>query len=83
MIHPRSDVDGFGEWKVRLSLFDKDGQLVTSWQTAPFGQYEAYLWPPRYVAYTEAMIENPHLWTAETPYLYTPCPGKLWMRGKM
>lgn len=71
MIHPRSDVDGFGEWKVRLSLFDKDGQLVTSWQTRPFGQYEAYLWPPRYVAYTEAMIENPHLWTAETPYLYT------------
>lgn len=71
MIHPRWDVDGFGDWKVRLTLYDSEKNPVTTWQTRPFSQYPSYLWPPRYVAYTETIIEDPKLWTAETPVLYT------------
>ena len=70
-IRPRMDVDGFGDWSVRLTLYDADRQMITSWRTETFCKYMAYLWPPRYVARTETLISSPKLWTAETPYLYT------------
>ncbi|MBS5521000.1 MAG: DUF4981 domain-containing protein [Clostridiales bacterium] len=71
MIHPRNDMPGFGSCHVRLALYDREGQAVSSWETKPFAQYLAYLQPPRYVAYTKEAVLAPHLWTAETPYLYT------------
>lgn len=70
-IWPRMDVDGFGRYYVRLTLYDGEKNPAASWQSRPFADYGAYLWPPRYVARTETVIDSPHLWSGETPYLYT------------
>lgn len=71
MIHPRRDFAMFGNCHVRLSLYDQCQCPVVQWTTRPFSQYPAYLQPPRYVALTKVTVDHPHLWTAETPYLYT------------
>lgn len=71
MIHPRNDVAFFGSSFVRLTLYDGGKNAVASWNTRPFGEYLAYLQPPRYVAYEKMVVDHPHLWTAEAPYLYT------------
>lgn len=71
MVHPRNDVDFFGDCHVRMRLYDSEKNKAASWETKPFKDYLAYLQPPRYVAFTKTEIAGPHLWTAETPYLYT------------
>ena len=70
-IWPRMDVDGFGRYHVRLTLYDGEKNPAASWQSRLFADYGAYLWPPRSCARTETVIDSPHLWSGETPYLYT------------
>lgn len=54
----RLDLKGKG--KVRLQLLDADGKEVRSGQLVGSGRLE-----------TTWRVENPHKWSAETPYLYT------------
>lgn len=60
----------FGELSVKLSLYDPEKKKVTEFCSKNFSEYNAYL-RPKYVATISAVIDNPRLWTAETPDLYT------------
>ena len=70
MLHPNNKVRGYGECFVKLSLYDADGQLVTSFESQPYGKCGFYL-DPKFVAFPSVRIEKPQLWSAEVPYLYT------------
>lgn len=60
----------FAEHYVEASLYDAAGLQVAALQTRSFNDYRGYL-EPRFVANASVKVENPKLWTAETPYLYT------------
>jgi beta-galactosidase len=69
-LYPNNTVAGYGESYVRLSLYDPRKVLVTDFTSDPYGRYCSYL-GQNYVAETSVIITNPHLWSAEEPYLYT------------
>jgi beta-galactosidase len=69
-LYPNNQVNGYGESYVRLSLYNKEKELVQTFQSNPYEKYCFYL-SQNYVAQTSCHIEKPHLWTAEAPYLYT------------
>lgn len=69
-VWPNDTAPLFGDHYVRFTLYDAEGAVVTAFNSGFFGQYLAYL-SPLYVAQETAKVENPILWTAETPYLYT------------
>lgn len=70
MLHPNNTVPGYGECCVRLSLFDAEQELITTFQSDPYAKCGFYLMP-KFVAVPSVKIEKPHLWSSEDPYLYT------------
>ncbi len=70
MLHPNNTVAGYGECKVRLSLYNNVGELITAFSSEPYVACGYYLMP-KFVAFPSAKVTNPHLWSAEDPYLYT------------
>lgn len=69
-LSPNNTLKGYGECSVRLSLYNAMKELVITDQTKPYAEYVAYL-KPHYTAVTSITINEPQLWSAETPYLYT------------
>ena len=69
-LRPNNCVKGYGETYVKLSLYDAEGSPVTQYQSKPYAKCVSYL-GNNYVAVASAVIDKPHLWSAETPYLYT------------
>ena len=69
-VWPNDRTPLYGDHYVHFTLYDAKGQEVTSFNSGFFGQYLAYL-SPLYVVQETKTVENPVLWTAETPYLYT------------
>ncbi len=70
MLQPNNKVRGYGECHVRLSLYNAEEELVTVFQSQPYAKCSVYL-EPRFTAFSSKLLENPHLWSAEEPYLYT------------
>lgn len=70
MVHPNNQVPLYGEHHVQMSLYDAQQKKVAEFRTIPFAECTAYL-DPRYMAKPSIEINNPHLWSSETPYLYT------------
>lgn len=69
-IWPDLSIPLYGENQVKLSLYDKTGNKVHEFFSKIFSEYNDYLCP-KYVAKVNATINEPLLWTAETPDLYT------------
>ncbi len=70
ILYPNSNVNGYGDCSVRLSLYNAEQELVTTFRSEPYQNYCFYL-NQNYVAQTSVTIVKPHLWSAEDPYLYT------------
>lgn len=70
MVLPNNQVALYGEHYVEMTLYDADKKKVAEFGTIPFAECTAYL-DPRYMAKPSVEIDNPHLWSSETPYLYT------------
>lgn len=68
-VYPNNYVSGYGDAKVRLSLYDHEQTLVTQLETPRFADCGVYL-QELYVARVKTTIRNPKLWSDETPYLY-------------
>lgn len=69
-IWPNQTHPFFGDLRVKLSLYDQNKEKVTEFYSQNFSEYNAYL-RPKFVARVSTVIDNPALWTAETPTLYT------------
>lgn len=69
-LHPNNTVEGYGECYVILSLYDAKKELVTTFQSVPYAKCGFYL-QPKFIAVPSINIDNPYLWSAEDPYLYT------------
>ncbi|HWT75481.1 MAG TPA: glycoside hydrolase family 2 TIM barrel-domain containing protein [Mobilitalea sp.] len=67
---PNNKVRGYGECQVKLSLYDADHRLVTTFTSIPYAKCRDYL-KPQFVSSAAAKITKPHLWSVEDPYLYT------------
>ncbi|WP_420489701.1 glycoside hydrolase family 2 TIM barrel-domain containing protein [Neobacillus vireti] len=63
-------VKGYGETYVKLSLYDAENNLVNSFSSTTYAQCGFYLMP-KFIAFASITVEKPHLWSAESPYLYT------------
>ncbi|MCQ2082300.1 MAG: DUF4981 domain-containing protein [Lachnospiraceae bacterium] len=59
----------FADNYVNISLYDEANNLVSTFSTKKFSAYDAYL-APKYVAFESVVVDNPSLWTAESPTLY-------------
>ncbi|MDF2988513.1 MAG: glycoside hydrolase family 2 barrel, partial [Eubacterium sp.] len=70
ILQPNNKVSGYGECHVKLSLYNAEKEIVTVFQSKPYAKYGVYL-EPKFTAFSSAIVENPHLWSAEEPYLYT------------
>lgn len=70
MLLPNNRVGGYGECSVKLSLYNAEKELVTVFQSQPYAKCGIYL-EPKFTAFPSALVENPRLWSAEEPYLYT------------
>ena len=70
MLLPNNRVVGYGESQVRLSLYDAEKKLVTTYKSEPYAKCGVYL-EPKFIAFTTTTVERPHLWSEEHPYLYT------------
>lgn len=68
-VYPNNQASGYGEAKVRLSLYDQEQTLVTQLETPNFADCGVYL-QELYVAKVKKTIPNPKLWSDESPYLY-------------
>ena len=66
MLLPNNKVRDYGECYVRLSLYNSEKELVTSFQSSPYAKCGIYL-EPKYTAFTSVIIESPKLWSAESP----------------
>jgi beta-galactosidase len=82
MLHPNNQVRGYGECFVKLSLYDAEQQLVTSFESNPYVKCGFYL-DPKFVAVPSVKIEKPQLWSAEVPYLYTLVMETIDSEGKV
>lgn len=69
-IYPNNQVPLYGEHHVEMTLYDAEQRKVAEFETISFKDCTAYL-DPRYMAQPSVLIENPKLWSSETPYLYT------------
>lgn len=69
-IWPDNTVPYFGSCRVRVSLFDRDGNLFAAHTTARFADHTRYL-EARYVINEKFSLPAPRLWDCEDPYLYT------------
>lgn len=69
-IWPNDQVPLFGEYHAAMTLYNREKEKVAEFEALPFHTFREYL-GPRFVAHASTIIRNPHLWTAETPYLYT------------
>ena len=70
MLLPNNTVKGYGECYVKLSLYNADQELVTTFQSDTYAKCGYYLMP-KFIAFTSVMVKKPRLWSAEEPYLYT------------
>lgn len=70
MLLPNNTVEGYGESKVRLSLYDSNEELITTFNSEPYAACGYYLMP-KFTAFPSIKVLRPHLWSAEDPYLYT------------
>lgn len=70
ILQPNNRVRNYGECYVKLSLYDSRKKLVSSFQSIPYAKCGFYL-EPKFIAHPSVIIENPNLWSAEAPYLYT------------
>jgi beta-galactosidase len=70
VLQPNNRVRGYGECYVKLSLYDEEKKLVSSFQSQPYAKCGFYL-EPKFIASPSVKVERPHLWSAEDPYLYT------------
>jgi beta-galactosidase len=68
-VYPNNQADCYGDAHVRMSLYDRDHKLVTQFETPKFANCGFYL-QELYVAKVNQLVERPHLWSDETPYLY-------------
>ncbi len=69
-LEPNNQESGYGETRVRISLFNEENELVKSFYSESYEKCGVYL-QPLYIAEPSAVIENPNLWSDENPYLYT------------
>ncbi len=67
---PNNKTKRYGETYTKSYLYDADNKLITTLETKPYDKY-GYDLENKYVASTSAKIENPRLWSSESPYLYT------------
>ncbi len=70
MLQPNNVVRGYGDCYAKLSLYDADRGLVSTFHSLPYVQCGVYL-APKFIAFASANIDKPRLWSAEDPYLYT------------
>lgn len=70
ILYSNNTVKGYGECHVRLSLYNANRELVATTQSKPYKEYVDYL-KTNLVAVTSIAIQNPLLWSAEQPNLYT------------
>ena len=69
-IWPDNSKPLYGEYHAKVSLYDAEQNKVTEMVSKPFAECGFYLMP-KFIATVTAPVENPALWTAETPNLYT------------
>lgn len=69
-IWPNNREAYYGENYTELTLYDKEEKEICRFTARPFAECGVYL-DQKFVSRTEARVENPHLWSAEDPYLYT------------
>ena len=69
-VWPNDQAPLFADDHVVFHLYDAEGKEVVSRTAKPFREYGHYL-APQFIAEESIDVEQPNLWTAETPYLYT------------
>lgn len=69
-IWPDNSKPLYGEYHAKVTLYDAEQNKVTEMDSRPFAECGFYLMP-KFIATVTAPVENPALWTAETPTLYT------------
>ena len=69
-IWPDNSKPLYGEYHAKVTLYDEEQNKVTEMASRPFSECGFYLMP-KFIATVTAPVENPALWTAETPTLYT------------
>ena len=69
-IWPDNSKPLYGEYHAKVTLYDAEQNKVTEMASRPFAECGFYLMP-KFIATVTAPVENPALWTAETPTLYT------------
>jgi len=70
VVEPNNRANGYGDCRVRCTLFDDDRREVTVLTSKPFAQYGIYL-DHKFIAKLNTKVEKPKLWSAEGPNLYT------------
>ena len=69
-IWPDNSKPLYGEYHAKVTLYDEEQNKVTEMASRTFAECGFYLMP-KFIATVTAPVENPALWTAETPTLYT------------
>ena len=69
-IWPDNSKPLYGEYHAKVTLYDEEQNKVTEMDSRTFAECGFYLMP-KFIATITAPVENPALWTAETPTLYT------------
>lgn len=69
-IWPDNSKPLYGEYHAKVTLYDEEQNKVTEMASRTFAECGFYLMP-KFIATITAPVENPALWTAETPTLYT------------
>ena len=69
-IWPDNSKPLYGEYHAKVTLYDAEQNKVTEMASRSFAECGFYLMP-KFIATVTAPVENPALWTAETPTLYT------------
>ena len=69
-IWPDNSKPLYGEYHAKVTLYDAEQNKVTEMASRTFAECGFYLMP-KFIATVTAPVENPALWTAETPTLYT------------